>query len=178
MGPDFLRLNGFTRDDRHEMISRVGRAFAESNGSILDFKMFSNVSLSLFFELPARRIGELSAALAATGLRLSAESRELLAEWQKRCGEEADPGAPQQTEIAGSLQITSSITNPTSARSAPDPGIESRRQNQNSEPKKDQRLSFRSCILNLFSHISNRPSSLSLHCVTIAARTAETCLTL
>jgi hypothetical protein len=105
LATDFLRLSGITRDDRHEMISRVQRAFAESNGSIIDFKMFSNVSLNILFEVPARRIGELSAALPATGLRLSAESRELLADWHKRFGEDAE-GASGQTEIAGSLQIT------------------------------------------------------------------------
>ena len=90
------------------MISRVRRAFAESNGSIVDFKMFSNVSLNILFELPARRIGELSGALAATGLRLSAESRELLTDWQQRFGADdaAAPGASGLTEIAGSLQIT------------------------------------------------------------------------
>jgi hypothetical protein len=102
--PDFLRLDGFTRDDRHEMIARVQRAFAESNGSILDFKMFSNVSLNLLFELPARRLGDFAAALSATGLRLSAESRELMADWQKRYAD--DSATSTQTEIAGSLQIT------------------------------------------------------------------------
>lgn len=87
------------------MIARVRRAFAESNASIVDFKMFSNVSLNLLFELPARRIGELSAALSATNLRLSAESRELLAAGQKRYEEDAGV-ASQQAEVAGSLQIT------------------------------------------------------------------------
>ena len=107
METDFLRLNGFTRDERHEMIARVQRAFAESNGSIIDFKMFSNVSLNILFELPARRIGELANALSATGLRLSAESRELLVDWQKRYGEDATAdSAFVQTEVAGSLQIT------------------------------------------------------------------------
>ncbi len=105
MEQNFLRLNGFTRDDRHEMISRVGRAFAESNASILDFKMFSNVSLNILFELPARRIGELADALSATGLRLSAESRELLVKGRERYA--AEPAASSTSkEIAGSLQIT------------------------------------------------------------------------
>jgi len=86
------------------MIARVQRAFADSNGSIIDFKMFSNISLNVLFELPVRRIGELAAALSATGLRLSAESRELLADRQERYGEGS--GAWSMTEIAGSLQIT------------------------------------------------------------------------
>lgn len=87
------------------MISRVREAFAASNASILDFKMFSNVSLSIIFELPARRIGELANALAATGLRLSAESRELMADRQQRYVEGESP-QQQQAEITGALQIT------------------------------------------------------------------------
>lgn len=105
MEQDFLRLEGFTRDDRHAMISRVREAFAASNASILDFKMFSNVSLSIIFELPARRIGELAHALAATGLRLSAASRELLADWQRRYDEGACESAGR-AEITGALQLT------------------------------------------------------------------------
>jgi len=101
---NILRLEAFTRDDRHVMISRVRGAFAISDASILDFKMFSNVSLSLIFELPAGRIGDLSAALSATGLRLSTESRELLLGWQERYGAGSD--TTQLAEIAGALQIT------------------------------------------------------------------------
>jgi hypothetical protein len=104
LAQDILRLDGITRADRHDMIARVSRAFAESGASILDFKMFSNVSLSIIFELPARRVGEFSAALAATGLRLSAGSRELLAARQGLHG--GAGGAARQTELSGSLQIT------------------------------------------------------------------------
>ena len=87
------------------MISRVREAFATSDASILDFKMFSNVSLSLIFELPAGRIGDLSVALSATGLRLSTESRELLLGWQERYGT-AGADTTRLAEIAGALQIT------------------------------------------------------------------------
>jgi hypothetical protein len=104
LAQDFLRLSGFTRVERHDVIARVQRAFAECNGSIIDFKMFSNISLNVLFELPARRIGEFAAALSATGLRLSAESRELLATRQARYGD--DSGASSLTEVGGSLQIT------------------------------------------------------------------------
>ncbi|HLL70630.1 MAG TPA: hypothetical protein VK363_04305 [Pyrinomonadaceae bacterium] len=101
---DFLRLEGFTRDERHAVISRVREAFAASDASILDFKMFSNVSLNINFELPARRIGELANALAATGLRLSAASRAALDDWRQRCDEGAS--SQHQAEIAGALHIT------------------------------------------------------------------------
>ncbi|HYP00803.1 MAG TPA: hypothetical protein VER76_11480 [Pyrinomonadaceae bacterium] len=105
MTQDFLRLEGFTRDDRHAMISRVRAAFTTSDASILDFRMFSNLSLSIIFELPVQSIAELEAALLATGLRLSAASRELLCGWQQRYDEGACESQPQ-AEITGALQIT------------------------------------------------------------------------
>lgn len=104
MEQDFLRLEGFTRDERHAMISRVREAFAASNASILDFKMFSNASLNINFELPARRIAELANALAATGLRLNDASRAALADWQRRDDEGAS--SQHQAEITGALHIT------------------------------------------------------------------------
>lgn len=88
------------------MISRVREAFTTSDASILDFRMFSNLSLSIIFELPARRLGELANALAATGLRLSAESRELITNWQQQYVDGACESPQQQSEIKGALQIT------------------------------------------------------------------------
>lgn len=88
------------------MISRVRAAFTTSDASILDFRMFSNLSLSIIFELPARRLGELANALAATGLRLSAESRELITNWQQQYVDGACESPQQQSEIKGALQIT------------------------------------------------------------------------
>lgn len=104
MIPTFLRLNGITRRDRHEMIARVKEAILKGGGFITDFHMFSNLSICLNFELPTGKIESFYAALKTTGLGLTEESHELLAEGSKRVeqlGEEA--GA---SEVAGTLEIT------------------------------------------------------------------------
>lgn len=104
MAPTFLRLNGITRHDRHEMISRAKEAILKGGGFVTDFHMFSNLSICLNFELSARKIESFYDALKATGLGLTGESHEMLEECSKRIeqlGEEA--GA---SEITGTLEIT------------------------------------------------------------------------
>jgi hypothetical protein len=98
-----LRLNGFTRINRHRMIPLVREALLKSGGDILDSHFFSNISLCINFELPAPRLSQLQASLAAIELRLSNESRELLAAFhatEERAREEAP------SSLNGTLQIT------------------------------------------------------------------------
>jgi hypothetical protein len=104
MNQKLLRLNGITRHDRHEMISRAKEAILRGGGFILDFHMFSNISICLNFEISGGKIEKLSEALKATGLQLSRESDELLAGFSKhkeQLGEEA-----RASEVAGTLAIT------------------------------------------------------------------------
>jgi hypothetical protein len=104
MTQKFLRLNGITRHDRHEMISRVKEAILQGGGFIIDFHMFSNISICLNFEISVGKIEKLSDALKATGLQLSRESEELLAgcsQPTKQLAEEA-----RASEVAGTLAIT------------------------------------------------------------------------
>ncbi len=61
------------------MTSRMKEAIIESGGWILDFKLFSNASICVSFELPVINVGELRERLAEKDLRLTEESRELLA---------------------------------------------------------------------------------------------------
>jgi hypothetical protein len=101
MLPPFLRLNGITSIDRHEMISRVKEAILKGGGSILDFHMFSNLSICLNFELTVGKIEKLYDALTATGLRLSEESRRLL----ENCCE----GLEQLEEKARASEVTATL---------------------------------------------------------------------
>jgi hypothetical protein len=104
MTQNFLRLNGITRRDRHEMISRVKEAILKGGGFILDFHMFSNLSICLNFEIAVGKIEKLHDALKATGLQLSRESGELLVGYSKRTEQlEAEAEA---SEVAGTLEIT------------------------------------------------------------------------
>ena len=104
MAQDFLRLNGITRRDRHEMISRVKEAVLRSGGFVVDFHMFSNVSLCLNFEIAAAKIQRLEVELEATGLQLTEESRRSLAERHERA-EQLDE-ADGASEVAGTIQMT------------------------------------------------------------------------
>ena len=104
MAPCFLRLNGITRRDRHEMISRAKEAILQGGGFIVDFHLFSNLSICLNFELPAGRIRDLAAALRVADLGLTAESGALLADCCARAEQlQAEVGA---SEVTGTLEIT------------------------------------------------------------------------
>lgn len=104
MIPSFLRLSGVTRASRHEMISLVTEAIRAGGGYVADFHMFSNVAITIDFEVPAANVGRLHSSLKGTGLRLSQESDELLA----TCGgESGEPGeAAKAVDVLGALQIT------------------------------------------------------------------------
>lgn len=96
-----LRLNGFTRVSRHEMIQLVRDALLKSGGDILDAHFFSNISLCINFELSAQRIDQLQTALADIHLQLSKESLELLAAFTAPAKHENS-----ETSVPGTLQIT------------------------------------------------------------------------
>lgn len=86
------------------MISRAKEAILQGGGFVIDFHMFSNLSICLNFEVSAKKIGDLYAALKATGLRLTEESERVLADCSKQAEQlSAEAGA---SEVAGTLAIT------------------------------------------------------------------------
>jgi hypothetical protein len=99
MVPKFIQLNGVTTIARHDMISRVKNAFLKGGGYILDFHMFSNISICINFEVPLGNIGALYSSRRETSLRLNQESHDLLA----GCCAQL-PG--EKSSVAGTLQIT------------------------------------------------------------------------
>lgn len=103
MNPKFLQLNGMTTVERHTMIERVKAALAASGAYILNFHMFSNVSLVLEFEIPLDQLTRLGPAIHTTGLRLEQRSQELLDEWDQQT---AARGAVESRDLPGTLQIT------------------------------------------------------------------------
>lgn len=104
MIPKFLRLNGVTRIDRHDMISRVKKAISKGGGYIFDFHMFSNASICINFEVSAGNIEKLYASLTATGLRLNQESHDLVADCCNQL--EHLEERSKIVDVAGTLQIT------------------------------------------------------------------------
>lgn len=94
----FLRLNGTTKNDRHQVIEAVKDAIAVNGGWILDFTQFSNLSICFRFELPREKVAMLGSALSEANLQLS-ESATLAI--RELTGEEV--GA---TDLLATLQIT------------------------------------------------------------------------
>lgn len=99
-----LRINASTRADRVEMTALAERAILDSGGWILDFKQFSNVSVCINFEIPAKNVERLRQALKATDLRLTGESDDALA---SHSGPQDRPRAEsKEADVSGTLQIT------------------------------------------------------------------------
>lgn len=98
-----LRLNGFTKVSRHQMIPLMREALLKSGADILDAHFFSNISLCVNFELHPQRVKQLQTALADIDLQLSTESLNLLANFQART-ERGDKET--SNAVAGTLQIT------------------------------------------------------------------------
>ena len=90
-----IRLAGFTRLDRHEMITKLRDALQSASADLIDFQMFSNTAINLSFEMREEHSGKLERALLSTGLALDDESLEAL----RLVGETADI-------LTGSLNVT------------------------------------------------------------------------
>ena len=104
MIPGFLQLQGVTRVNRHEMISRVKEAILKGGGHILDYHRFSNTAICINFEVSVGNIEQLCSSLTATDLHLNPESRDLLVgccNQLEQLGERA-----KATDVMGTLNIT------------------------------------------------------------------------
>ena len=101
MPPRFLRINGLTAAERHRTIAALRDAVNGSGGWVTDFKFFSNHSVCINFEIPARHVTALSASLAALDLRLSEASAASIDSFD--AGDET-PAA--ESEVMGTLQVS------------------------------------------------------------------------
>lgn len=70
----WIRLSGFTREDRFSVTARVKDALGSAGAWIVDHHQFSNVSLCINFEIDAKHVPRLVDTLSSTGLILSEES--------------------------------------------------------------------------------------------------------
>src|SRR2546423_3461845 len=104
MNSRFLQLTGFTRVNRHGMISRAKDAILRGGGYVTNFRMFSNVAICINFEVSTDNIGSLSEWLIATGLRLSQESHDALAGYTDQA--ELLKGRAKAGDVMGALNIT------------------------------------------------------------------------
>lgn len=86
------------------MISRATEAVLKGGGFVVDFHMFSNRSICLNFEVAAGKVRSLKKALEETGLRLTEEIGERLAEAVERV--EQLSAEERASEVTGTLEIT------------------------------------------------------------------------
>ncbi|AHM57622.1 hypothetical protein EAL2_808p01160 (plasmid) [Peptoclostridium acidaminophilum DSM 3953] len=104
MGPKFIRLNSSTRHERHTVIAHAREAISKSGGWILDFKMFSNVSINIVFQMALGDVGKLEHALEQVEIKLYPESIDALEGFVQIANEL--PRKKLENEIFGTLQIT------------------------------------------------------------------------
>ena len=74
----FLRLDGFTKEERIQMTARVNEAINQAGAWITDFHQYSNELICINIELPSANLEKLASTLQETGLNLSQESIEQL----------------------------------------------------------------------------------------------------
>lgn len=92
-----LKINASTRTDRNLITSHAKEAILQSGGWVLDFTLFSNISICINFEIASARMDELRAKLNQLDLRLGRQSQQAL----KNCRDK-----PVEGDITGTLQIT------------------------------------------------------------------------
>src|SRR5262245_53802708 len=78
MSSKFLRIIGYAKGDSSQMITILRDLINESGGWILDFKLFSNISICINFEISAKNVERLRMALLENNVQLSDESSALL----------------------------------------------------------------------------------------------------
>lgn len=78
MEAQLIRIETSTKHDRHQMITAVEQAVAESGGGIIDFKMFSNMAITLHIEIDSDKLPELLKDLLATELVIDQKSQQVM----------------------------------------------------------------------------------------------------
>ena len=80
--PERIFIEATTTVNRYEMTARVEQAISESGSWVLDHHLFSNLSMSLTFEISDRKLNTLVERLEATGLAISHQSADALATFE------------------------------------------------------------------------------------------------
>jgi transcriptional regulator len=77
MIPKNIKIKGYTKKNRHEMIDYVVNCISKCSGWVLNHTMFSNTSICINFEIKASGVSKLLKQLNKNGLNLNKESIEL-----------------------------------------------------------------------------------------------------
>ncbi|MFD2611557.1 hypothetical protein [Paenibacillus gansuensis] len=98
-----IRINTVAKYDRHDAIDDAKSVIVSSGGWSTDFRMFSNNSICLQFEIEPTDAVHLYPSILQTRLILMDESREALEELSKFL-QTGHPG--MNRDIRGTLQVT------------------------------------------------------------------------
>ncbi|WP_282035306.1 hypothetical protein [Metabacillus indicus] len=101
MLPRTIRLKGFTKENRHEMIDYAINSISKCSGWVTNHTMYANKMIVINFEIEVRGVKELLHLLNQNGLVLLEKSNEIIKEFpdnivQTNCNK----------EITGSINIT------------------------------------------------------------------------
>lgn len=101
MLPKSIRIQGFTRENRHEMVDYAVNSITKCSGWVTNHTMYSNKMIVLNFEIEVKGVSELLILLNQNGLTLFKESTELIHDFP-----EDSVKANAEKEIIGSINIT------------------------------------------------------------------------
>ena len=88
---NLLHLNGFTRVERLKSVARMREAIVDSHGWVIDFHLFSNLSICLQFDIPIEHLPLLAESLLDAGIKFTPRSQVSPLQLRSRDGHRSHP---------------------------------------------------------------------------------------
>lgn len=101
MLPRALRIKGFTRENRHEMIDYAVSCISKCTGWVTNHTMYSNKMIVINFEIEVKGVRDLLHLLNENGLQLFEDSNKIINMFP-----EETVKANEDKEMLGSINIT------------------------------------------------------------------------
>lgn len=98
-----IRIIGSTKDNRNKIIGDLNEVILKSGAWVLDFKVFSNKSINILFEIPVRNVHKLHQNLLEINIKLNQESHNILKNTDDNQKKLSDDSI---FDLIGTLQIT------------------------------------------------------------------------
>ncbi len=99
MRPIPVMISGFTKHNRHQVTTDVTNAILGTGGWVIHHTLFSNIAITIQFELPARGFDAFQRRIAEAGVHLDAESTD-------RISQATAPEGSRARDIVTTLNIT------------------------------------------------------------------------
>ncbi|GLX66633.1 hypothetical protein [Paenibacillus glycanilyticus] len=99
----FIRINAVAKYNRHDAIDDAKQIITTSGGWVTDYRMFSNRSLCIQFEIEWEDAFRLYSAIQLTPMKLTEETQTLLEQLANQTNNSA---SSSKKDIRGTLQVT------------------------------------------------------------------------